>query len=265
MMNVLSLFDGISCGRIAIERAGIYVNNYYSSEIDSYAIKISDCNWKWRIKRIGDVNNWKKWKLPKIDLLLAGSPCQGFSFAGNQLAFDDNRSKLYFKFEEILKEINPKYFLLENVKMNPLFIKTISDRIWVNPIIINSKDFSAQNRERLYWTNIKGMVKKPKKPKRLSDIIGEHIGVYVKPRGYNTGGVKYKNDISPCLTASSWQHNFFIETETGRRKFTPEEAEMLQTLPVGYTDYVSENQRFKAIGNAWTVDVITSILKNIKL
>jgi len=156
-MNVLSLFDGVSCGKLALDRAGIHVDNYYASEIDKYAIKISKKNYP-DIIRLGDVEKWKEWLLPKIDLILAGSPCQGFSFAGKQLAFDDPRSKLFFTFIDIAMHHatdNPTLkFLLENVKMKKEYRDVISEYIGCEPIEINSALVSAQNRKRLYWTNI---------------------------------------------------------------------------------------------------------------
>lgn len=158
-INVLSLFDGISCGRVALERAGIPVNNYYASEIDKNAIKVSEHNYP-DIIRLGDVTKWKEWDIgfSTIDLVLAGSPCQGFSMAGKQLAFDDPRSSLYFVFEDVLnhiKTMNPQVkFLLENVRMKKEHREVITNRLGVDPIPINSNLFSAQNRPRLYWTNI---------------------------------------------------------------------------------------------------------------
>lgn len=152
-MNVLSIFDGMSCGRIALERAGIKVDNYYASEIDKYAIQIAKKNYP-DIIHIGDVTKVKANDLPKIDLLIGGSPCQGFSFAGKQLNFEDERSKLFFEFVRLLEECKPKYFLLENVKMKKEYQDIISSYLGVEPIKINSSLVSAQNRERLYWTNI---------------------------------------------------------------------------------------------------------------
>ena len=152
-MNILSLFDGMSCGRLALDRLGIKVDKYYASEIDKYAIQVSSANYP-DIIQIGDVCNVKGEDYPDIDLVLAGSPCQGFSFAGNQLAFDDPRSALFFEFVRILKEVKPKYFLLENVKMKKEFLDVISEQVGVEPILINSALVSAQNRLRYYWTNI---------------------------------------------------------------------------------------------------------------
>lgn len=156
-MNVLSLFDGMSCAMIALERAGIVVDNYYASEVDKFAIKVSKENYP-NIIQLGDINTWRNgWDLPKIDLVIGGSPCQGFSFAGKQLAFDDARSKLFFEYLEILRTIkcyNPQVkFLLENVRMKKEYLDVISDLLGVEPININSALLSAQNRNRYYWCN----------------------------------------------------------------------------------------------------------------
>ena len=157
-INVLSLFDGMSCGQIALDRAGIKVENYFASEIDKHAIKVTQSNYP-NTKQIGDVTKVKANDLPKIDLLIGGSPCQGFSFAGKGLNFDDPRSKLFFEFVRLKNELQPKYFLLENVKMKKEYQDIISSYLGVKPIMINSNLVSAQNRVRYYWTNtpIKGL------------------------------------------------------------------------------------------------------------
>ena len=148
-INVLSLFDGMSCGRIALERAGIKVENYFASEIDKYAIQVAKHNYP-NTKHIGSVVDVKGSDLPQIDLLIGGSPCQGFRFAGKQLNFDDPRSKLFFEFVRLLKECTPKYFLLENVKMKKEYEDIITEYLGVKPIAINSELFSAQDRKRIY-------------------------------------------------------------------------------------------------------------------
>ena len=157
-MNVLSLFDGMACGRIALDRAGISVDRYYASEIDKYAIKVSSTNYP-DIIQLGDVTQWESWDIDwgSVDLLIGGSPCQGFSFAGKQLAFDDPRSKLFFVYVDILRHIrslNPNVkFMLENVKMKKEYLDVISDQLGVKPVFINSALVSAQNRQRYYWAN----------------------------------------------------------------------------------------------------------------
>jgi DNA (cytosine-5)-methyltransferase 1 len=185
-MIILSLFDGISCGRIAFERAGIKVDKYYASEIDTYAEKISQDNWP-DIIRLGDITKWREWDIPQPDLIIGGSPCQGFSFAGKGLNFDDSRSKLFFVYADILRHYHPKYFLLENVKMKAEHNDVISGLLGeiypecvkqnemfrsgrLEPVLINSALVSAQNRERLYWCNWK--VEQPKdRGIYLKDII----------------------------------------------------------------------------------------------
>ena len=165
-MNVLSLFDGMSCTQIALKNLGIKVDTYYASEIDKYAIKVAKENFPETI-HLGDIKDIKGKDLPEIDLIVAGSPCQGFSFAGKQLAFDDPRSALFFEFVRLLKEVKPKYFLLENVRMKKEHMDVISQQVsevypecsngslfGIEPIKINSALVSAQNRNRLYWTNI---------------------------------------------------------------------------------------------------------------
>jgi DNA (cytosine-5)-methyltransferase 3A len=169
-MNVLSLFDGMSCGRIALERLGIPVDNYYASEIDKYAIQVSQANYP-NIIQVGDVTELDTSTLPKIDLIMGGSPCQGFSFAGKQLAFDDPRSALFFEFVRCVKELQPKYFLLENVRMKKEYLDVISEYMGVEPIMINSALVSAQNRVRYYWTNIPEIEQPEQRGIVLRDIL----------------------------------------------------------------------------------------------
>jgi len=303
-MNVLSLFDGMSCGRIALERQNIPITSYYASEIDKYAITIAKKNYP-DTQHIGDVTQVSADDLPQIDLLIGGSPCQGFSFAGKQLNFDDSRSKLFFEFVRLLKELKPKYFLLENVRMKKEYQDVISDLLGVEPIKINSSLVSAQNRVRLYWTNIPNVTVPEDKGIVLADIIddgfvdrdkshcidanyfkGGNLKSYFEkhrrqlvfsndglcrepkilqiPHGYNKGGLK--ENKSPSMTTSSWQHNNHLTYDDGLtyRKLTPIECERLQTVPDNYTEGVSNTQRYRMLGNGWTVDVISHILKNIK-
>ena len=152
--NVLSLFDGISCGRVALDRAGIEYENYYASEIDKFAIKVAQDNFS-DTHQLGDVKGWRDWDLTDIDLIIGGSPCQGFSFAGKQLNFDDPRSKLFFDFVDILNHYQPKYFILENVVMKKEFEKVITEYVGVEPIMINSCLVSAQKRKRLFIVGIR--------------------------------------------------------------------------------------------------------------
>jgi DNA (cytosine-5)-methyltransferase 3A len=447
-MNVLSLFDGMSCGRIALERLGIPVDNYYASEIDKYAIKVSQANYP-DIIQVGDVTELDTSTLPKIDLIMGGSPCQGFSFAGKQLAFDDPRSALFFEFVRCVKELKPKYFLLENVRMKKEYLDVISEYMGVEPIMINSALVSAQNRVRYYWTNIPRIEQPEQRGIVLRDILetnasneylaGENLqknykgGNQLNPNyksqantihnadgksgticagthGYANGYVKdfdknlskmtTKDDKSFCLTANygfagaknslekkqrtmiptdvdskyylsekaieymkkshvnEWtkgktREEIYIKNESqksntltanmykgvpynvisvdkqkkqltikeatkkgyttiedgdcfdmtfpnsktrrGRnmkdksncltaanydymryehsdedkevywRKLTPVECERLQTVPDNYTNHVSNTQRYKMLGNGWTIEVIAHILKNMEL
>ena len=196
-MKVLSLFDGISCGMVALERAGIEVDAYYASEIDKNAIAISEKNHK-SIIRLGDITKWKEWDIPwsEIDLIIAGSPCQGFSRAGKCLNFDDPRSRLFFEFVDILKavrEVNPEAtFLLENVKMKNEWRDVISEYLGVQPIEINSKLVSGQHRVRTYWTNIPGVEQPSERGIKLSDILENPEIEYVT----SEDGIKFDTTIS---------------------------------------------------------------------
>ena len=183
-MNVLSLFDGMSCGQLALRRAGIKVDKYYASEIDKYAIQITQKNYPQTIQ-LGDIRNIRSRELSKIHLLIGGSPCQGFSFEGKQLNFQDPRSKLFFEFVRIKNECNPDIFLLENVKMKKEYQDIISSYLGVEPIEINSALCSAQNRRRLYWTNLS--IQEPEdRSIYLDDILDSDIpGILVD---YNQKG-----------------------------------------------------------------------------
>lgn len=325
-MKVLSLFDGMSCGRLALERAGIEVEEYYASEIDKYASTISKNNWP-DIIPIGDVTqvSYKDGVLhtqfgsyqTDIDMVIGGSPCQSFSVAGNQEGFD-GKSGLFYEWVRILREVNPKYFLLENVCMKKEWENEITQEVGVTPIMINSALVSAQNRKRLYWTNIEGITQPKDKGIILPDILECDV-VHLKQlaRGFNKGCIDRVVEKSPTLSISSWQHNNFFKcintnetnktttkddkayTLTARyagavawnsaerkqrsmvvigtneaeganiyngneyRKLTPIECERLQTLPDNYTEGVSNSQRYKMIGNGWTVDVIAHIFSFI--
>jgi DNA-cytosine methyltransferase len=375
-LNVLSLFDGMSCGQIALERAGIKVNNYFASEIDKYAIQVAKHNYP-NMQHIGDVTQVKANELPKIDLLIGGSPCQGFSFAGKQLNFDDPRSKLFFEFVRLLKECNPKYFLLENVKMKKEYQDVITEHLGVEPIEINSNLLSAQNRKRIYWTNIPGVTIPNDKGILLKDIVHENADNQLSEKELDymlrSSGkwspstnnrfetyLNYPEKKAHCLTANlnkGVPYNCFFEilseyivpfdktlqildkevqrgkvgyfrkdsqanrvyyihdkaiTLTGEagggaakmgqylfgcitpdriekrqngqrfndgkkfytltaqdkhgvliegyiRKLTPIECERLQTVPDNYSAIVSNSQRYKMLGNGWTVDVIAHV------
>ena len=174
-MNVLSLFDGMSCGMIALDRLGIKVDNYYASEIDKYAMQVSTANYP-EIIQVGDITKLDLSTLPKIDLVMGGSPCQGFSFAGKQLAFDDPRSALFFEFVKCVDTLKPKYFLLENVRMKKEYLDIISEYMGVEPIFINSSLVSAQSRQRYYWTNIPNVEQPEERGIVLRDILEDQVG-----------------------------------------------------------------------------------------
>ena len=413
-MNVLSLFDGMSCGRLALERAGFPVTNYFASEIDKFAIQVAQANYPDTV-HLGDVTGVKTHEngdlfVPldrgyKIDLLIGGSPCQGFSWAGKRLNFDDPRSALFFEYVRLLRELKPRWFLLENVNMKQEHQDVITEHLGVKPVRINSNLVSAQNRDRLYWTNIPVRSMPENKRIYLKDILedgwtdrekshcidanyfkGGNLKSYFQknrrqlvfdfaqddglilageadlkghdynrrvyhpdgkaptlcansggnlepkilqvPRGNNKGGVKGEDGKVPTLSGSSWEHNNFVlypaaivgrrlkdgvrddkdvsvpitqclevhesggkarclstvEKDTlvsplpeGRypdayseemrlmwRKLTPIECERLQTVPDGYTAHVSNTQRYRMLGNGWTVDVICHLLEGMK-
>ena len=311
-MNIMSLFDGGSCGQVALERAGIIVDNYYASEIDKYAIQVTQKNYPNTIQ-LGDVTKIDFTPfVGKIDLLIGGSPCQSLSITQSQTRENlDGKSKLFFEYLRLKKELNPKYFLLENVKMKKEWVETINDLLGVQGKFVNSALVSAQNRPRWYWTNIpfetpddlgvklvdileknpgedyfvkSGRLKwlqnfgelkekdgyvafNPTKAKCLT-VRGEPSWntTYILqwPRGYNPGGIKAEDGKTPSLTTSSWPANNLLLQDGMVRKLTPIECERLQTVPDNYTSSVSDTQRYKMLGNGWTVDVIAHIFKGLK-
>mgnify|MGYP003117192298 CR=1 FL=1 len=370
-MNVLSLFDGMSCGQIALNRAGVKYDAYFASEVDKYAIKVAQANYPNTIQ-IGDVTKVDHTRLPfgGIDLLMGGSPCQGFSFAGKQLNFNDPRSKLFFEFIRLRDALQPKYILLENVRMKKESQDVISKFIGFEPQMINSADVSAQNRHRLYWfgflneskeyeqipippikdkgivikdilenlpfheipnylnntwcgkrrgdmvksvddskancltasmwkgqiptfvkkpiqvgtaNNIKGydIIKRVYSPSGKSPTLTTMQGGHRQPkvaigrlvnRRLDASGTRKDNQLelpfttqlevsnsekSNCLTTVQ-KDNVVVQQEL-YRKLTPLECERLQTVPDNYTNHVSNTQRYKMLGNGWTVDVISHI------
>lgn len=268
-MNVLSLFDGMSCGQIALQRAGITYDNYFASEVDKHAIKVTQHNFPNTIQ-LGDVTKVKGSDLPRIDLLIGGSPCQGFSFAGRQLNFDDPRSKLFFEYVRLLNETKPQYFLLENVRMKKESMDVISDILDVEPILINSSLVSAQNRRRLYWTNIPNVTQPDDRGILLRDIlqldiIGGLTDEYIQHKlnqrrwGNNFGTVE--REKSSTLVAMG-KSDVILLTDL-KRYLTPTECERLQTVPDNYTSIVANSHRYKMLGNGWTVDVIVHIFKHL--
>ena len=282
-MNVLSLFDGMSCGKLALDRAGVKYDTYLASEIDQYALKISQKN-NPDIIQIGDVLNIQTEYLPKIDLIIGGSPCQGFSNAGKGLAFDDPRSKLFFEFVKLIDELKPKFFLLENVRMKKEWLDIITEYMGVQPLLINSNALSPQNRQRYYWTNIPLVsTPAPVNEQVLGDVLENDVPEKYSPKAetlakwdggtqlnpsYNSQG----NRIHPLdqkaatLCAGSHGYNYGYINQNGRiRRLTPLEFERLQTVPDNYTEGVSDTQRYKMLGNGWTVDIIAHLFKNLKL
>jgi len=325
-MNVLSLFDGMSCGQIALEKLGIPVNKYFAAEIDKYAIQVAKKNYPDMV-HLGDVKElWVTTDLDtkdkgilddgeihKIDLLIGGSPCQGFSFAGKQLNFDDPRSQLFFEYVRLLKALKPKYFLLENVKMKKESMDIITEYLGVEPIEINSNLVSAQNRKRLYWTNIPMKGLPEDKGIMLNDILEpveqiddayyysdksiaymergndkwQQAGARRADRYTQTPdtkkaftitanfhkGVPYNyfddvRDKSKCVRSGgrgSYDRHDWDSVDTHHiRKLTVTECERLQTVPDGYTCGVSNTQRYKMLGNGWTVDVVKHIFEVLK-
>lgn len=301
-MNVLSLFDGMSCGQLALNRAGISYDKYFASEIDSYAIKVTKENFPDTI-HLGDVTKIDFKSLPKIDLLIGGSPCQGFSFAGKQLNFSDPRSALFFEFVRALKETSPKYFLLENVVMKQEYQDVISEQLGVKPVFINSSMFSAQTRKRLYWTNIPilpfedkgivladiiehGLVDRDKSycidanyfkgtnleqylSKKRRQVVFEksdkpiRLGAVTKSMGTR---VYHESGKSICLSAlgGGWgAKTGLYHDDYCIRKLSVLECKRLQTVPEDYKMNVSNTQAYKMLGNGWTIDVIAHIFDGI--
>lgn len=271
-MRVLSLFDWMSCGMIALERAWIPVSCYYASEIDNHAISVSRANYP-QIIQLWDVNNWRTRALWEIDLIIGGSPCQWFSSIWEGLAFDDPRSKLFFTMVDIIGCYKPKYFLLENVKMRKEYVDIISGYMGVAPVEINSSLVSAQNRKRLYRTNIpfsppddKVIVLDhvidhticTKSPQNREKRVPDHLPLYVDP--YNRKEIV---DKSTTLRTNVNNGNMRVKQFWWYRNLTRSECEKLQTVPVWYTSCVSENQAKKMLGNWWTVDVIAHVFSNI--
>lgn len=349
-MKVLSLFDGMSCGQIALNQLGIKVDEYYASEIDKWAIQVTQKNYPDTIQ-LGDITKWREWDIDwaSINLVYGGSPCQGFSFAGKQLAFDDPRSKLFFEFVDIvnhIKSLNPDVkFLLENVRMKKEYLDIISEYMGVQPVMINSALVSAQNRVRFYWTNI-GKIEQPEdRGILLKDIIenGEVdrekslvvttrvagatakrykeksptirsgrtglivTGGAIRGRYNEDGKTEQKLEVqhtgransittvqkdslciqvgeadlkghdsikrvyspdgkSPILTTMGGGHREpkIAQPELTWRKLTPLECERLQTVPDNYTDNVSNSQRYRMLGNGWTVEVIKHIFSKLE-
>lgn len=292
-IRVISLFDGISCGRVALERAGIRVDKYYASEIDKFAIKCSKDNYP-DIIHIGDVEKWKEWDIDwsTVDLVTGGFPCQAWSVAGLQLGDKDPRGALFWTTLDIIKNAiihNPNVkFIMENVKMKKDFEQYITYHTkkelgYVEKTLINSSLVSAQNRQRYYWTNFP--VTQPEdKGIFLEDIVESEIVGNGAIRGrYNSDGttsqrLELRSDRKTNTLTTVQKDNVLLikanETEAFKkarfidgkafRNLSPIECERLQTLPDDYTKCLSNTQRLKTVGNGWTIEIITHIFKNIK-
>ena len=277
-MNILSLFDGMSCGQIALNRVGIEYDNYFASEIDKNAIKVTQTNYPNTIQ-LGDVREIKAENLPKIDLLIGGSPCQSFSTMGlyrkemgDKVGFEGS-SGLFWEYVRILKEAKPKYFLLENVVMKKEWEDLISEALGVKPIKINSALLSHQRRNRLYWTNIPNVKQPIDLGLDFRNIIETDVDekYYLTERAVERVRQKQGFDLvankSKCLFATYYKNNSnsregqIVETNGRLRRLTPKECEILQTLPIDYTKGFSDTQRYRMLGNGWTVDVIAHIFK----
>lgn len=292
-IRVLSLFDGISCGMVALERAGIEVEKYYCSEVEPNAEKISKNNYP-EIIRLGDITKISGEmldKLGRIDAVIGGSPCQDLSVykfdRGDAKGLEGKKSSLFYHFERIVKYLNPDYFLLENVPMLKEWENIISDMLEVEPIKIDSGLVCAADRKRLYWSNIPKITEPEDKKIYLRDIVipAEQVEQkywYNKPFVYNGDDKKIQctlemkghrhmkevyNLNGKCSTLTTCAGGNLQKKvyQDGRcRKLTPIEYERLQTLPDGYTEGVADTHRYNAIVNGWTVDVIAHIFKGLK-
>lgn len=288
----MSLFDGISCGMLALKRAGIPVKRYVAYEIEKNAIKISQKNYP-QIEQCGDVRTADFSQYEGFDLLIGGSPCQDLSNykydRGEVKGLDGEKSGLFYYYVKALKEVKPKYFLLENVaSMEKKWADVISEELGVEPIMINSALVCAAERKRLYWTNIPNIEQPEDKGIVLKDIVIPANEVpdkywYTKyPITVHDGDVKVKATIhlnSHRQAKEVYGLNYKCNTllcdgnggnlakkvyqDNRVRRLTPLEYERLQTLPDHYTDCVADSRRYTAIGNGWTVDVISHILKHI--
>lgn len=293
-MKVLSLFDGISCGMVALERAGIPVERYVAYEIDPYAIKASEKNYP-MIEHCGDVTQADFSQYSDFDLVIGGSPCQDLSIYKTSSAegwrgLEGSKSNLYYHYVRALKECKPKYFLLENVaSMEQRWVDLISEELGVKPVMINSSLVCAAERRRWYWTNIPNVTQPADKGLVLADIVLPPDAVPAKywytdrPFQYNGDDEKVQCTIlgSGFMRNTREVYNLKSKANTllcdggggnrqkkvyqdGRcRKLMPIEYERLQNLPDGYTDCISDSRRYTAVGNAWTVDVIAHIFTGL--
>ena len=291
-MNVLSLFDGMSCGQIALNKAGIKYDNYYASEIKKSAIKVTKKNYPNTI-HIGDICNIHATDLPKIDLLIGGSPCQDFSIANmhGRKGLAGQKSKLFYEYLRLLNECKPKYFLLENVVMTDYYKNQLDNYLKVCGFYINSSLVSYQNRERIYWTNIPNTTKPTDKNISFQDHketnnnkikkyklkkTKRHIQMWNNGKGRTPTKLNKYEDRKSCLNATTEKkvhcltRSQFNSPNSGLiaykdfcRTLTRKELEMAQTVPVGYTNCLNYRQAADVLGDGWTIDVIVHIFKNI--
>lgn len=282
-MNVLSLFDGMSCGQIALNRLGIKYDNYFASEIKTSAIKVTQANYPKTIQ-LGDIRNITKNKLPKIDLILAGSPCQDLSQGSKERkGLEGNKSSLFFEFLRLLKEIKPKHYILENVIMEKDQYQKISELLRTYPVRINSSLVSAQQRDRLYWCNF---------GEEYFDLLGFRHSKIPQPKDKK---IMYKDiiedgyvvqDKATCLMEGysrphksnrkrfrRWHKFGFLNIVFTKQNLSPYfnrvlskiEMERLQTIPENYTKVLSWKEAASVLGDGWTIDVICHLLKQANI
>lgn len=283
-MNVLSLFDGMSCGQLALERASVKYNNYFASEIKPIAIKVAKQNYPNTI-HIGDVTKLDLSRLPKIDLLIGGSPCQDFSILkAKGLGLEGDKSKLFYEYLKILKETKPKYFLLENVKMKKESEQQLNEYLGIEGLHINSELVSYQKRPRIYWTNIPGACVPKDRNINFQDFKETNYDVCKIYKLNNTpsrikmwnNGKKRSSELKSCANITHSNKVYCLTRKQDRspnsgliefddfcRYLTRQELEKAQTVPVGYTNSVSYNQAQDLLGDGWTIEVIAHLFQGL--
>ena len=283
-MNVLSLFDGMSCGQLALERASVKYNNYFASEIKPIAIKVAKQNYPNTI-HIGDVTKLDLSRLPKIDLLIGGSPCQDFSILkAKGLGLKGDKSKLFYEYLKILKEIKPKYYLLENVKMKKESEQQLNEYLGIEGLHINSELVSYQKRPRIYWTNIPGACVPKDRNINFQDFKETNYDVCKIYKLNNTpsrikmwnNGKKRSSELKSCANITHSNKVYCLTRKQDRspnsgliefddfcRYLTRQELEKAQTVPVGYTNSVSYNQAQDLLGDGWTIEVIAHLFQGL--
>lgn len=293
-MKVVSMFDGISCGMAALERAGIQVQRYVAYEIEPNAIKISKKNYP-QIEHCGDVTTADFSQYSDFDILIGGSPCQDLSsykrYKQDAKGLEGTKSNLFFHYVRALNEMKPKWFLLENVaSMEKRWVDVISEELGVAPIMINSSLVCAADRKRLYWTNIPNISLPNDKGIVLKDIVlpsdqvPEKYWYKDRPFQYNGDdadeqatllGKGFMSSMRGCRNLKAKCNTLLCDGDGGNRqkkvyqdgrcrKLMPIEYERLQNLPDNYTSGVADCHRYTAVGNAWTVDVIAHIFTGLK-